>query len=316
MTQGSELMNTEAHRKEVGRNIRNIRKKLGLSMDDFAKRIDEKARSGTVSNWETGKNLPNNERMKRIAELGGVTVDELMLSEADLSFGKIIKAIREEKGFSVEDVAERGNIEPKYITQIEKGLRDVPSPRVLNNFSKGLGVPWMFLMAKAKHFKELFKNHLSEDLIELRKEHDLTVKELSEKSNVPISTIELIERGYSTVTELEYVPNPNELEKILQVYDMSLDDLFNRSIINEDYYRSSYNDYLNNSSYLYPISDSKVEPLDVDENVDILRFLDEKKHKIDMGSTEIVLIPTYKNKRVDNEDLENIKKLIEVYFKD
>ena len=62
----------------ISQRIRQIRKNLGLSMDEFARRIDPRAKSGTVSNWETGKNLPNNERLKRIAELGGITIDELI----------------------------------------------------------------------------------------------------------------------------------------------------------------------------------------------------------------------------------------------
>lgn len=63
---------------EVGMRIREIRKKLGLSMDSFAAKIDDKAKSGTVSNWESGKNLPNNERLKRIAELGNVSMPFLL----------------------------------------------------------------------------------------------------------------------------------------------------------------------------------------------------------------------------------------------
>ena len=64
--------------KSVGQRIRNIRQILGDSMEQFAKKIDDKAKSGTVSNWETGKNLPNSKRLKRIAELGNVTVDYLL----------------------------------------------------------------------------------------------------------------------------------------------------------------------------------------------------------------------------------------------
>lgn len=58
----------------LGERIRSIRNELGLSMSDFAKRIDSEAESGTVSNWEAGKNNPNKRRLKRIAELGGITV--------------------------------------------------------------------------------------------------------------------------------------------------------------------------------------------------------------------------------------------------
>lgn len=62
----------------VAGRIRDIRKRLGFSMEEFASRIDDRAKSGTVSNWETGKNLPNNKRLTKIAELGNLTVDELL----------------------------------------------------------------------------------------------------------------------------------------------------------------------------------------------------------------------------------------------
>jgi len=65
----------------VGEKIRKIRKELGLSMDEFAKRIDSKAKSGTVSNWETGKNLPNNKRLRKIADMAGMTVHDLVGKE-------------------------------------------------------------------------------------------------------------------------------------------------------------------------------------------------------------------------------------------
>lgn len=71
-------------KKEVGKRIRAIRKNLGLSMDELGKRIDEKTKSGTVSNWETGKNLPNNERLEKIANLGNVSVDYILNGEKDL----------------------------------------------------------------------------------------------------------------------------------------------------------------------------------------------------------------------------------------
>lgn len=69
---------------EVGLRIKEIRLKLGYSMDEFASRIDDKAKSGTVSNWETGKNLPNNKRLNRIAELGNVSLLYLLKGEKSL----------------------------------------------------------------------------------------------------------------------------------------------------------------------------------------------------------------------------------------
>lgn len=74
---------------EVGQRIKSIRQNQGLSMSEFAAKIDSKARSGTVSNWETGKNLPNNTRLKKIASIGGVTINFLLYGDSDKTFSDI-----------------------------------------------------------------------------------------------------------------------------------------------------------------------------------------------------------------------------------
>lgn len=62
-------------------------------MEEFIERIDNKpgkGRSGTVNNWESGKNAPNKQRLKRIAELGGVSV-EYLINGSRLSIDDIKK---------------------------------------------------------------------------------------------------------------------------------------------------------------------------------------------------------------------------------
>lgn len=61
----------------VGRRIRSIRLKNGMSMSSFGTTIDN-VKSGVVSNWENGKQLPNKLRLKKIAKLGSISVDELL----------------------------------------------------------------------------------------------------------------------------------------------------------------------------------------------------------------------------------------------
>ena len=65
---------------EIGKRIKEIRINLGLSMTKFGIKIDEKnpVKSGVISNWENGKQLPNKERTKKIAELGNITLNELL----------------------------------------------------------------------------------------------------------------------------------------------------------------------------------------------------------------------------------------------
>ncbi|EAF0949785.1 XRE family transcriptional regulator [Listeria monocytogenes] len=73
-----ELLNEpSSQKKDIGARIRKIRKSLGLSMEEFGIKVD-KALKSNVSKWERGDSLPNNSRIKIIAELGGISVDELL----------------------------------------------------------------------------------------------------------------------------------------------------------------------------------------------------------------------------------------------
>ena len=85
---------------EIGERIRKIRRSLGLTLEEFAKEIDSTAKSGTVSNWETGKNTPNARRLKRISELGNVSIEYLERGgnsvPHDLSIAEIVKNTKED----------------------------------------------------------------------------------------------------------------------------------------------------------------------------------------------------------------------------
>lgn len=65
--------------KAIGRRIKNIRLQQGMTTEKFAKIFHERSPSkGTISKWENGHYLPNNDRLKRIAEVGETTVDYLL----------------------------------------------------------------------------------------------------------------------------------------------------------------------------------------------------------------------------------------------
>ncbi|MEN3242850.1 helix-turn-helix transcriptional regulator [Fructilactobacillus sanfranciscensis] len=82
----------------LGKRIHNIRLSLGLSLNEFAKLVDPygKAQSGTVANWEKGRNAPNKKRLARIAKIGDISVDFLLngfTSEKDKEFEELRKKI-------------------------------------------------------------------------------------------------------------------------------------------------------------------------------------------------------------------------------
>lgn len=65
----------ENSNKIIGNKIREIRLSKGETMEEFGKRFNTS--KGTVNNWEKGRNKPNRTNMLKIAQLGGMTVDEL-----------------------------------------------------------------------------------------------------------------------------------------------------------------------------------------------------------------------------------------------
>lgn len=60
----------------VGKRIRSIRLKIGMSMEHFGKLFS--ASKGNVATWEKGISLPNTIRLRQLATLGNITVDELL----------------------------------------------------------------------------------------------------------------------------------------------------------------------------------------------------------------------------------------------
>lgn len=61
---------------KVGERIKQIRLSLGESMEKFGERFNTS--KGTVNNWEKGRNLPNKENLKKIADLQNKSVSELL----------------------------------------------------------------------------------------------------------------------------------------------------------------------------------------------------------------------------------------------
>ena len=70
--------------KEIGYSIKLIRKQLGLTMEEFGELFDPPASQSIVSRWESGISIPNNRRLKRIADLGNVTVADLIFDNKAL----------------------------------------------------------------------------------------------------------------------------------------------------------------------------------------------------------------------------------------
>ena len=90
--------------KTTGEQIKSIRLELGETLEEFGKRFNPPANRSLVSGWENGRYLPSPERLKVIAEIGGVSVEELTATH---SLGERIKRIRVEYGDNLQEFGKR-----------------------------------------------------------------------------------------------------------------------------------------------------------------------------------------------------------------
>jgi transcriptional regulator with XRE-family HTH domain len=69
-------------------------------------------------------------------------------------FGEYLRRLRERAGISQETLAEEAEISSAYISQIESGRRNPPTPDVLRRMAAPLGVPYIVLMRQADHVRD------------------------------------------------------------------------------------------------------------------------------------------------------------------
>ena len=84
--------------KTTGEQIKSIRLELGETLEKFGKRFNPPANRSLVSGWENNRYTPSPERLKVIAELGGMPVKDLISTN---SVGERIQRIRLENGYSL-----------------------------------------------------------------------------------------------------------------------------------------------------------------------------------------------------------------------
>lgn len=72
-------MTENIDKKAVGLRIKSIRQEKGMTLEEFGKLFG--AGKGLVSRWENGLSIPNAERLKSIAKIGDITVNQLLNGE-------------------------------------------------------------------------------------------------------------------------------------------------------------------------------------------------------------------------------------------
>ena len=103
-------------------NLMSLRKMSGMSQEELAERIYISRQ--TLSKYETGESLPNIEQCKAIADVFGVTLDDLVNYEKENNYGLGVPP----KGkhiFGMVTVGDKGNIvipaKARKLFQIKRG---------------------------------------------------------------------------------------------------------------------------------------------------------------------------------------------------
>ena len=77
----------------LGQKIKAIRLRRGMTQAEFGAIL--KTTDTAVRNWETSRNSPSPDKRKRIAELGNITVEELLYGINPLSLFSDLELINE-----------------------------------------------------------------------------------------------------------------------------------------------------------------------------------------------------------------------------
>lgn len=130
-------------------NLLQLRKINNLSQEALAERLEVSRQ--TLSKWETGDSLPDISRCKQLADIFGVSVDELISYEPEES-GGLGLGPKGKHAFGIVTVGDKGQI--VIPTRARKIFHISPGDRllVLGDEEQGIAI------IKADEFLELFTN--------------------------------------------------------------------------------------------------------------------------------------------------------------
>lgn len=187
--------------------IRSLRQKRNMTLEDLARQTGLSV--SYLSEVERGKKQPSLETLEKISQALNISRDALLSSSNNLAhtggLGAKISILREEKGLSLSGLAEKANISPSYLCQIENG-KVMPALSTLKNIASALDIEPELLMASTSFVGYKIKK--------IRCERNITQAELAKKAGVSTGLIGQIESG-------KVEPSIKTLEKIAAALSLS-----------------------------------------------------------------------------------------------
>lgn len=114
-----------------------------------------------------------------------------------MDIGEIMKQIRTEKGISTYDLSKKTGISQSTISKLENNKRRADID-IIKKIAEALEVPWYKILIGIDRIPS--HGEFGEYVKEIRKKKNLSLRQLSDKSHLPVEILSLIEKGEFSVT--------------------------------------------------------------------------------------------------------------------
>ncbi|MBC7341666.1 MAG: transcriptional regulator [Clostridia bacterium] len=189
-----------------GERIRKFREERGYSLAEFASKANVSI--SYLSEIERGAKKPSLRTLDRIAQTLNVSRAQLVELDGDIkgiSLGDKVRLLREEKNWTLNQLAEKAGISISYLSEIERG-NVYPAVHTVRRLAEELGVSPSVLVGQG--------GALGHKIRKAREEQGLTQAELARLAGVSGGLIGQIEHG-------KVQPSLQTVEKIAGVLGMS-----------------------------------------------------------------------------------------------
>lgn len=136
---------------KLGQRIREIRNRVGYSLEDFGQAVSPPANKSIVSRWESGKSIPNNQRIKSISKLGSMTSENLLFGDETEFIENVIRNIYRQKDSLSEKYDLLDNIDETelvmLLTPVVKEYLEINQVTIVGNLSAVSEAAKMFIRA-------------------------------------------------------------------------------------------------------------------------------------------------------------------------
>jgi len=185
-----------------GNKIREFREERGLTLNELSKKAGLSI--SYLSEIERGSKKPSLKTIDKIAKALNVNKAQILETdqlETSLTLGEKIRLVREDRGLTISELANRAGISVSYLSEIERDTVN-PSIATLRRIAEELEVSVADLMGK--------EHSLGYKLKKLREDMGLTQAELAIQAGVSPGLIGQIEQG-------KVQPSLKTIEKLAEV---------------------------------------------------------------------------------------------------